>query len=157
MRSNDLHNHEHVVRQSGLCMRLQLPETPSSAVLASGARLALGTTSNELAASSAASSLITPLLLVCRDGTEMENACCLLLSKERTTGTGHLCACHATHAHYGYIIDKVCMPEHGRDRQSRLFHRQQHSRAQTWHRVVRSIIEDEGGSTHLNRRGWHLR
>ena len=102
MRSNDLQNHEHVVRQSGLCMRSQLPETPSSTVLTSGARLALGTTSDELAASSAASSLITPLLLVCRDGTEMGNACCLLLSKERTTGTGQLCACHATDAPHAF-------------------------------------------------------
>ncbi len=48
---DDMQNHEHVVSQSGSCMRLQLPETLSSAVLASGARLASGVTSDELAAS----------------------------------------------------------------------------------------------------------
>ena len=125
MRSNDLQNHEHVVRQSGLCMRSQLPETPSSTVLTSGARLALGTTSDELAASSAASSLITPLLLVCRDGTEMGNACCLLLSKntQQEPGTSVpvtqqmlLMVLHNNIMLHGYIIDKVCVPEHGRDR-----------------------------------------
>ena len=48
---DDMQNHEHAVSQSGLCIRLQLPETLSSAVLASGARVALGATSDELAAS----------------------------------------------------------------------------------------------------------
>lgn len=48
---DDMQYHEHVVSQSGLCMRLQLPETLFSAVLASGSRLASGVTSDELAAS----------------------------------------------------------------------------------------------------------
>ncbi len=80
---DDMQNHEHAVSQSGLCIRLQLPETLSSAVLASGARVALGATSDELAASSAASSLITPLLLVCRNGK------CMLFLQSKEHPTGH--------------------------------------------------------------------